>query len=107
MNVLHNALKFSPRSSILRISYTSLAETLHIAFQDQGPGIALNEQQQVFERFFTSNSEATALNSGAGLGLSITKLIIDRIDGRIRFEPIERGAKCIIELPFFKLHVDK
>ena len=107
MNVLHNAVKFSPRSSILRISYSSLAGILQIAFQDQGPGIAPNEQQQVFEHFFTSNSEATAPNNGAGLGLSITKLIIDRIDGRIRFEPIERGAKCVIELPFFKVNVDR
>ena len=103
LNVLHNALKFSPDDSTLRISYSRLESTpsrLLITFQDQGPGIPPGEHQRVFERFFTSSSRATAPQSGAGLGLSVAKLVIDRIGGEIWFDQqIRQGAKCIIDLP--------
>jgi heavy metal sensor kinase len=98
MNVLHNALKFSPSDSTLRISYSRSADKLRIAVQDQGPGISADERQRVFDRFYTSTSQATASKSGAGLGLSIARLIIDRIGGTIGFEDSSQGAKCVIEL---------
>jgi len=105
LNVLHNALKFSPNGSVLRISYScpeNPAQTLRIAFQDQGPGIAPGEHCRVFERFFTSSAQATASQSGTGLGLSVAKLVIDRIGGKIWFdEELRQGARCIIEIPIF------
>jgi len=99
MNVLHNAVKYSPRNGVLRISWEFAAGGLRIAFQDEGPGIARDEQQRVFERFYTSSAPATASESGAGLGLSIAKLIIDRVGGTIGFEEVGQGARCVIELP--------
>jgi len=103
VNVLHNALKFSPNESVLRISYSRLdnaAPQLRVSFQDQGPGIAPGEHQQVFERFFTSPAHDTASKSGSGLGLSVAKLVIDRIGGEIRFDQEAlAGAKCIMTLP--------
>jgi heavy metal sensor kinase len=103
LNVLHNALKFSPENSILKISYSqpeSHRTILRIAFQDQGPGIVPGEHQRVFERFFTSSANATASQSGTGLGLSVAKLVIDRVGGKIWFdEEQHQGATCIIELP--------
>lgn len=98
MNVMHNAVKYSPRNGILRISWTFAAGNLQIAFQDEGPGITQNEQQRVFERFYTSSAPASASQSGTGLGLSIAKLIIDRNGGRIGFETARNGARCVIEL---------
>jgi signal transduction histidine kinase len=103
LNVLHNALKFSPNGSVLRITYSQLenpAHTLRIEFQDQGPGIAPGEHRRVFERFFTSSAQATASQSGTGLGLSVAKLVIDRVGGKIWFdEELRQGARCIIDLP--------
>jgi signal transduction histidine kinase len=105
LNVLHNALKFSPSGSALRISYLHSDEPsamLSITFHDQGPGIAPGEHQRVFERFFTSSARGTASDSGTGLGLSVAKLVIDRIGGEIWFdEETTVGAKCIIALPIF------
>jgi len=105
INVLHNALKFSPNGSALRISYLHSdgpSPALSITFHDQGPGIAQGEHQRVFERFFTSSSRGTAPESGTGLGLSVAKLVIDRIGGEIWFdEDTTDGAKCIIALPIF------
>ena len=103
LNVLHNALKFSPNGSTLRISYLRLVgptPVLSIAFQDEGPGIAPGEHQRVFERFFTSSTQGTVSESGTGLGLSVAKLVIDRVGGKIWFdEEIRHGARCIIDLP--------
>ena len=103
VNILHNALKFSPNESVLRISYSRLETVvpqLQVAFQDQGPGIAPGEHRQVFERFFTSPAHDTASKSGSGLGLSVAKLVIDRIGGGIQFDQeVQVGAKCILTLP--------
>lgn len=103
LNVLHNALKFSPPASVLRITYTydeAQPETMRIAFQDAGPGIAAGDTERVFERFFTSASPHTATQSGTGLGLSITRLIVNRSGGEIYFDPqMDAGARCVIVLP--------
>jgi K+-sensing histidine kinase KdpD len=96
-------LKFSPNKSQLCINYSRTENPnsrILITIQDEGPGIALGEHRRVFERFFTSSSPDTVSKSGSGLGLSIAKLIIDRIGGRIYFdEMIKGGAMCIIEIP--------
>lgn len=99
MNVLHNAVKFSPHNSVLQISCEHRDGYVRIAFQDQGPGILPGEQQKVFDRFFTSRSPASAPGSGAGLGLSIARLIVDRTGGRIGFVPAHTGARCVIDIP--------
>lgn len=106
LNVLHNALKFSPNNSTLSVSFLrveSPTPRLLISFQDQGPGIAPGEHRRVFERFFTSSAHATASQSGTGLGLSVAKLVIDRVGGKIWFdEEVRQGAKCVIELRIFE-----
>ncbi len=99
MNVLHNAVKFSPHNSVLKISCEHRDGNVRVAFQDQGPGIPPREQEKVFDRFFTSSSPASASVSGAGLGLSIARLIVDRTGGRIWFEPVQSGARCVIDIP--------
>ena len=104
LNVLHNAVKFSPDRSVLRIVYGSIEREGHIfhyiSIHDSGPGIAPGEHLRVFERFFTSAVHQATAFRGSGLGLSIARLIIDRNGGRINFEEnVVNGAKCCIELP--------
>jgi signal transduction histidine kinase len=101
MNVLHNALKFSPEDSRITITFVQLsASSLRMTIQDEGLGIAPGEHVKVFDRFFTSSGHATTKISGVGLGLSIAKLIVERAGGCIRFdEKFHEGAKCLIDLP--------
>jgi signal transduction histidine kinase len=104
LNVLHNAVKFSPDRSILRILYGNIEREGHIfhriSIHDGGPGIAPGEHLRVFDRFFTSAVHQATAPRGSGLGLSIARLIIDRNGGRIYFEEnVVSGAKCCIELP--------
>ncbi|MBS1801011.1 MAG: HAMP domain-containing protein [Acidobacteria bacterium] len=102
VNLIHNAVKFSPANSTIRISYSPISgddPEMQIAIQDEGPGIAPGEHERIFERFFTSSAHATAMNSGAGLGLSIAKLVIERAGGTIYFDrnrPV--GARCVVTL---------
>ncbi len=103
LNVLHNAVKFSPQRSVLLISYSSVEEpptALCVTVQDEGSGILPGEEERVFDRFFTRSPTAAGPPSGTGLGLAIAKLVIERAGGSIRFDPnVEVGAKCVICFP--------
>ncbi|MBS1820511.1 MAG: HAMP domain-containing protein [Acidobacteria bacterium] len=103
VNLVHNAVKFSPTGSTIRIAYSQTEESdpgIQIAIHDEGPGIAAGEHDRIFERFFTSSAHATSMNSGAGLGLSIAKLVVERAGGTVYFERnIPAGARCIVTLP--------
>ncbi|WP_263385422.1 ATP-binding protein [Granulicella arctica] len=105
LNVLHNAIKFTAGGSKLHVFYSRQEREegifQKVCIHDSGPGILPAERERVFDRFFTSDSASTSNRSGAGLGLSIAKLIVDRSGGQIFFEDskIEQGANCCIELP--------
>lgn len=109
INVLHNALKFSPDQGVIRISYEELVnpDRLRVSIKDEGPGIRTGEYDLVFDRFFTSRSSDTAPQSGTGLGLSTAKLIIERGGGQISFDVQSGdGARCVIVLPVFDRSAD-
>jgi signal transduction histidine kinase len=110
MNILHNAIKFSPIGSILRINFASHQSTQHfveLSVQDQGPGISSSEHEKVFDRFFTSANHETAPMSGSGIGLSLAKLVIERNGGEISFDPsVSEGARCIVRLPVIEIGPD-
>ncbi len=103
MNILHNALKFSPTGSILRIDFATYQATqrfVELSVHDQGPGISPSEHEKVFDRFFTSADRETASMSGSGIGLSVAKLVVERNGGEIFFDPsASEGARCIVRLP--------
>jgi signal transduction histidine kinase len=104
LNVLHNALKFSPPGSRLVIAYTAgMLESKpaeRICITDAGPGIQAGEHERIFDRFYTSRNPDTQPNSGSGLGLSIAKLAMERSGGRIFFDKTAtEGARCCIDLP--------
>ena len=101
INVLHNALKFSPNHSEIRVTFFRQSDrTLQIIVQDQGPGIAAGEHVRVFDRFFSSSNPSGQNSKGLGLGLSIAKLILDRAGGAIYFDrAAQQGARCVIQLP--------
>lgn len=104
MNVVHNALKFSPIGGLIEITYSTvlLGTTLgrRLCVKDSGPGIQEGEHEEVFKRFYTSRAAEARANTGTGLGLSIAKLAVERLGGSISFDQQEiHGAKCCIDLP--------
>ena len=104
LNVLHNAVKFSPANSIIVCSYQPIARNtqrfLRLSILDQGPGIAAIDQNRVFERFFRGGEVRSSRGEGVGLGLSIAKLAIETTHGCIYFDAAQSiGALCHIEVP--------
>ncbi|HMH11641.1 MAG TPA: ATP-binding protein [Edaphobacter sp.] len=104
LNVLHNAVKFSPANSTIVCSYQSVDRNgqkfLRLSILDQGPGIAGVDQDRVFERFFRGREVRSSRGEGVGLGLAIAKLAIEATHGCIYFDAVQsNGALCHIEVP--------
>ena len=98
-NLLSNALKFSPNGGTIRVSVTRHGERVRCAFQDQGAGIAEADMPKLFQRF--SQLEAgVRMGKGAGLGLSISKALVEAHGGAIGVESTPgSGSTFWFELP--------
>lgn len=103
MNVVHNAIKFSPSDSTVTITHSILkkqGDFVELDVEDQGPGVAHSEREAVFNRFYTGSRRRTTAHGGTGLGLSVAKLVIQRSGGQIFFDDtVGAGARCVILLP--------
>ncbi len=82
-NLIHNAIKFTPPSGRITISLTPLDEpAIQVCVEDTGCGIAPEDIPHVFDRFYQSRDGSTVAG-GAGLGLAITKSLVELHHGRI------------------------
>ena len=102
VNIMHNAWKFAPPDSTIRIhcGVDGPSERIQLSIQDEGPGIAPDERYKAFDRFYTGSAQPVRKQKGTGLGLSITKLVVERFGGTIGFDDIPTGgARCVITLP--------
>jgi signal transduction histidine kinase len=82
MNLLANSSKFTPRHGHIRTTLQDEGREYLVSVTDDGPGIPLAEQGQIFERFY-SNSRGPGEKTGAGLGLAIAKTVVELHGGRI------------------------
>lgn len=97
-NFVSNALKFSPAGSTIRIRASASERALGFSVQDEGPGIAPADQARLFQRF--SQLEAGRSRGGSGLGLSISKALVEAHGGRLGVESAPgQGARFWVELP--------
>ena len=97
-NLLNNAIKFSPPGADVTITLSRRSPFVEFAIADNGQGIALADQQHIFERFYQSESNQTS--GGYGLGLAIAKMIIEQHGGRIWLSSIPgNGATFYFTLP--------
>ncbi|MCX5999234.1 MAG: ATP-binding protein [Chloroflexi bacterium] len=94
-NLLSNAAKFSPEGTEITISGEVKDSELVVSVQDHGMGIARDHLERVFERFYQVNPGVAGKGSGAGLGLTICRSIVERHGGRIWAESVVgRGSAC-------------
>ena len=99
-NLLSNAIKYSPEGGEIRVSSQVTPKEVIITVSDQGGGISPEDQKQVFTRFFRANNALTRKTQGAGLGLYLSKAIIDAHGGRIWVESDgKHGARFSFSLP--------
>jgi PAS domain S-box-containing protein len=98
-NLLSNAIKYSPDGGEIRISGQVRPEQVIICVQDQGPGISPGDIPHIFDRFYRADS-ASRTTKGAGLGLYLTRAIIEVHGGRIWVDPRPGdGARICFSLP--------
>ncbi|HEX4319269.1 MAG TPA: ATP-binding protein [Acidobacteriaceae bacterium] len=101
LNVVDNAIKYSPASTEIRIEVSVASDSIaEIAISDRGPGIPPEEQSQIFDRFYRIDSGRSRERGGTGLGLSIAKWAVEAHGGNIGVRAAEEGGSCFyIHLP--------
>lgn len=100
INLLDNAIKFSPASSVVRVSTRGVGSFLEFAVADAGRGIPPAKLESVFGRFEQVDASDARERGGTGLGLAISRSIVERLGGRIWAENnAEGGATVRFTLP--------
>ncbi len=82
-NLIDNALKYAPKESPVYVDLMEDEYYIQIKVSDEGPGIADEEKRKIFQKFYRSGSENTRKAKGTGLGLYLTKKIIEQHNGDI------------------------
>jgi two-component system phosphate regulon sensor histidine kinase PhoR len=83
LNLVSNAIKYSPAGGRVRISMRLVEGNLRIEVQDQGVGIPPEHQAKLFQAFYRVDNSATASIAGTGLGLVIVKAIVEHHGGQV------------------------
>ncbi|KAF0197178.1 MAG: resE [Bacillota bacterium] len=97
LNLLDNAIKYSPVGGKLEINLTRDNDNVQCTIRDYGPGIPAEHQRHVFDKFYKGDKSRGSI--GNGLGLSIAKKVVDMHQGQITLESsLGQGTKVIVLL---------
>ena len=104
-NLLGNALSFSPSHGTVKVSARHAGAMIEVVVEDQGPGIPEQKLESIFERFYSERPSGERFGQHSGLGLSISRQIVEGLRGRISAENIRdasgavTGARFMVLLP--------
>lgn len=103
-NLVDNARSFSPAGGEVRILLRRLRNEVEVAVEDEGPGVPEHAMERIFQRFYTDRPESQGFGQNSGLGLSISKQIIEAHGGQLFVQNLKRGdevvgARFILRLP--------
>lgn len=100
-NLVGNAIKYSLAGSTITVSYSLLSmDKVEIRVSNEGMGISLEDQQQIFERYYRVDSNKIGSIAGFGIGLYLCKEIVELHEGRITVESNEqKGTTFSFLLP--------
>jgi signal transduction histidine kinase len=100
-NLLSNAIEYSTVSGVVEVSISVGGDgCLQISVQDHGVGIAPEDQQRIFDRFVQLETGTTRSHLGHGLGLSITKALVDLMQGSIKLNSaLGQGTRFTVIVP--------
>jgi len=103
-NLLENAIKFGNQGGHVRVIAHRDETSVELAVEDDGPGIALKEQANLFDPFYRGSNIATAQISGTGLGLAISREIARKFGGDIQVDPeIRAGTRMVVRLSLVEI----
>ena len=104
-NLLGNALSFSPSHGTVKVTARHAGAMVEVVVEDQGPGIPEQKLESIFERFYSERPSGERFGQHSGLGLSISRQIVEGLRGRISAENIRdasgavTGARFMVLLP--------
>jgi PAS domain S-box-containing protein len=99
-NIVDNAVKYSPDGGEVRVRLKPVGGAVRFEVADRGLGIPQSEQRRIFEKFYRLDPNMTGGIGGTGLGLYISRELVERFDGRIWVESREgEGSTFFVELP--------
>ena len=99
-NLIQNAIRHTPADgSVTVLAETATADRLEVEVLDTGDGIGEDERARVFEPFFRGGAEAARSRAGAGLGLAISRAIVEAHGGRIWLAESATGTRVRFSLP--------
>ena len=98
-NLLSNAIKYSPQGGIVELTAEADDGAVRVEVRDEGIGIPAPQHPQIFTKFFRGDAAASGI-PGTGLGLAVSRDIVESHGGRIGFTSAEgEGATFFVELP--------
>ena len=104
-NLLGNAVSFSPDGGTITVTVSEIDDTVKVIIEDQGPGFPESKREAIFDRFYTERPEGEKFGTHSGLGLSISKQIVEAHNGSIVAEnygddsETGSGARFTVTLP--------
>lgn len=99
-NLVSNAVKYSKPGGKVIVSIDFLEKRFHLSVRDEGIGIPVDEQQNIFSKFFRASNAVHSHTEGSGLGLAVVKLFVEAWGGRVWFESVEgKGTTFHVDLP--------
>ena len=102
INVLDNAVKYSPGGSKIFIRLQERNDLVRMEIEDQGIGVPQNEYHKIFQRFYRGSSREVMEKSGTGIGLFLSREIIEKHGGTITVTSgkKKKGSTFVIQLPY-------
>jgi signal transduction histidine kinase len=100
LNLLDNAAKYAPQSSVITVSTSQHWEQVRICVDDQGAGVPVADRQRIWEPYVRLPREVSSSSTGSGIGLSVVRHLVQRYRGRAWVEDApDGGARFVIEIP--------
>lgn len=104
INILENAVKYSPNNTQIRIRMMKRTTFLRIELEDQGMGIPREDYHKIFKRFYRGESEEVRKQEGSGVGLYLTREILERHGGSVtvssRYGKKQPGSTFVVQIPY-------
>jgi signal transduction histidine kinase len=98
-NLLSNAIKYSPQGGLVQVTASVRGDAVRFEVRDEGIGIPTEQQPRIFTKFFRADAAASGI-TGTGLGLAVSRDIVESHGGQIGFMSAEgEGTTFFVELP--------
>jgi two-component system sensor histidine kinase BaeS len=99
-NLLENAVRYTDNGGTIALQATAADDTLHLVVDDSAPGVAADSLARLGERFFRVEALRDRQSRGLGLGLALSRAIVEAHEGRLTFAPSPLGGlRAIVALP--------